>query len=778
MARAIATPVAASVGRYARRIPLATQDIQEQPPHQQGRRSVGPASVGPVSYDLSASAASAVRRTTGLFRRHKLLIGTVVVLGTGLAALVALRMTPLYTAETLIMVEHRKNTVLNFQEVTADMTPDISVLQSEVAILKSPAFAEKVVAKLGLMNDAEFNTALRPEPTGFWAALNPRNWGWLDALRGGRTDLALSPEETARNQTTAVVNAVLDNVAVRPQGRSYVIAVSFDSEDPRKASLVANTMAELYLVDQLDEKFKASKRATRWLEERIGDLRREAQTTGDAVEKYRAQNGLTASSGENTVVSQQLGALNTDYMLARTKRQEAEARLREVTTLANSPRGVSAVGEVLGSPLIQALRQQEVDLQRRIAEATNRYGSRHPALQSLQSELRDLQGQMKADVAKVVANLGNEVQLAKSREAGLKASLDQLETKQNEQQQSTVGLRTLERDASTAQAMYEALLTRSQEIASQGSIQQPDARVVSEAPIPLDPSQPNRKIIVLLALIASGTLGVLLAMLRERSDGGFRSPHQFETATGVRSLGIVPRIPRFGGSPAAYVVDKPVSAFAESMQNLRTSLLLANPDGHHRVILFSSSVPGEGKSSVAAAFARTCANAGQRTILVDCDLRRKSLHDMLGLSNARGLSEVLAGSCSPEEAIQIDPRTGLAFIAGGHGSALPQDMLGSQRMHQLLARLSREYDRVVLDSPPVLAVSEGKVLAALADQTVFIVRWGLTNRGTAMAGLKELVEAGGEVVGVLFSQVDTRRHAQYEFPDSGRYHGYRRYYAN
>ncbi|WP_247872237.1 polysaccharide biosynthesis tyrosine autokinase [Azospirillum sp. TSO35-2] len=720
-----------------------------------------------------------MRRTTGLLRRHKLLIGTVIVLGTGLATLAAFRMTPLYTAETLIMVEHRKNTVLNFEGVVSDMTPDISALQSEVAILKSPAFAEKVVAKLGLMKDPEFNAALRPEPTGLagWLAmLNPRHW--VPASWRQTSDVPLSPEEVERNQTTAVVNAVLDNTAVRPQGRSYVIAVSFDSEDPRKASLIANTMADLYLVDQLDEKFKASKRATQWLEERITDLRKEAQTTGDAVERYRSQNGLTASTNESTVVTQQLSALNTDYMLARSKRQEAEAKLREVTTLANSPRGVSAVGDVLGSPLIQALREREVDLQRQIADATNRYGTKHPMLQALQSQLRDLQGQMKTDVGKIVSNLGNEVELAKGRERALKTNLDQLESKQNEQSQATVGLRTLERDASTAQAMYESLLTRSQQIAAQSDIRQPDARVVSEASIPLDPSQPNRKLIVLLALVVSGTLGVLLAMLRERADSGFRSPHQFELATGVRSLGIVPRIPRFGGAPAGYIVDKPISAFAESMQNLRTSLLLANPDGRHRVILFSSSVPGEGKSSIAAAFARTCANAGQRTILVDCDLRRKSLHDMLGLSNNRGLTEVLAGTAALEEVVQVDQRTGLHVITAGHGRTLPQDTLGSSRMQQLLSRLSVDYDRIVIDSPPVLAVSEGKLLAALADQTVFIVRWGMTKRGTAMAGLKEVVEAGGEVVGVLFSQVDTRRHAQYEFPDSGRYHGYRRYYAN
>ena len=522
---------------------MATQELQEQPRRNtpESRRGSGSASPG-ISYDLSASAASAVRRTTGLLRRHKLLIGTVIVLGTGLAAVVAFRMTPLYTAETLIMVEHRKNTVLNFEGVVSDMTPDISALQSEVAILKSPAFAEKVVAKLKLMNDPEFNTALRPPPPGWLAALNPRNW-IPDSWKSGGT-VPLSPEEVERNQLTSVVNAVLDNTSVRPQGRSYVIAVSFDSEDPRKASLVANTMADLYLVDQLDEKFKASKRATQWLEERLADLRKEAQTTGDAVEKYRTEHGLTTSTNESTVVTQQLSQLNTDYILARTKRQEAEAKLRDVTAMANSPRGASAVGDVLGSPLIQALREREVDLQRQIADATNRYGTKHPMLQALQSQLRDLQSQIKADVAKIIANLSNEVDLAKGREQALKASLDQAETKQNQQQQATVGLRTLERDASTAQSMYEALLTRSQQIAAQTDMRQPDARVVSEAAIPLDPSQPNRKLILLLALVASGTLGVLLAMLRERADGGFRSPHQFELATGVRSLGIVPRIPR------------------------------------------------------------------------------------------------------------------------------------------------------------------------------------------------------------------------------------------
>lgn len=750
---------------------MATQEVHDQPI----RRSAS----GPVSFDLSAAAGSAVRRTTGVLARHKLLIGTVILLGTGLAAFVVMQITPLFTAETLIMVDDRKNQVVNFQDVVASVPTDLSALQNQVAILQSPSFAGKVVDKLRLTDDPEFNTALRPPPTGWEAWLTPKGWAYqIKQLTTGTPTVTLTPEEKAANERTAVIQSVLDHLNVRPQGRSYVMVVDFDSEDPHKAALIANTMGELYLVDQLDEKFKASKRATSWLEERIADLRREAKTTGNAVEKFRADHGLTAANGQTTLLGQQLAELNTNYMLARTQRQEAESKLREVKTMANSPRGVSAIGDVLGSPLIQALRQQEVMLERQIADATNHYGPKYPALTALQSQLRDLKSQIKADVDRIVQNLANDADVARGREQALKTSFDQLRAQQDEQQQSTATLQTLQRDADTAQSMYEALLTRAQQLVGQNDIQQPDARIVSEAAIPLNPSQPARKLIVLLALFCSATIGVLLALLREKSDRGFRSPHQFEAATGVRSLGIVPSIRRMGASPASYAIDKPVSAFAESMQNLRTSLLLANPDGRQRVTLFTSSVPGEGKSSIAAAFARICANSGQKTILLDCDLRRKGLHSMLGLENVRGLYELLSGECTLEEVVQTDPRTGLSFISAGRGSALPQHMLGSSRMHQLISQLALAYDRVVLDSPPALAVSESKLLASLADQTVFIVHWGRTPRETAMAGLKEVVEAGGEVVGVLFSQVNLRRHAQYEFPDSGRYHGYRHYYAN
>lgn len=755
---------------------MATQEIQEYPARRPG---------GQVSFTLSAAAVNAVRRTAGMLWRHKLLIGATMLLGTGAAVGFALRATPLYTAETLVMLEHRKTSVVKFEEVLGGLGADMSVMQSEVAVLKSPTFAEKVVDKLGLVNDPEFNTDLRPPPNPLLVYLNPRTWipdSWFDPLRGDQPAIELTAEEKARNRRTSVVNAVLDNLTVRPQGRSYVLSIGFDSEDPRKAAAIANTIAQMYLVDQLDEKFKATKRATLWLDERIADMRTEARQAGDAAEAFRAKTGLTASGDARTIGTQQLAELNTNYVLARTQREAAEAKQREVQTLARNQRSVGTIGDVLGNGLIQALRRQEVEMQRQMADATQRYGAKHPSLLTLQSQLRDLQMQMRMEVDKIVQGLGNEVEMARARERTLKATLDELQGKVDEQQKSTVMLRTLERDADTAQTMYETLLTRFQEIASQNDIQQPDGRIVSQAAIPLLPTHPNKSLILVLALIASGSVGVLLAMLVEYFERGFRSPHQFELATGVRGLGIVPTIGRWGRllgrSPADYAVDKPLSSYAEALQSLRTTLLLANPDGRQRVLLFTSAVPDEGKSSVAGGFARICANAGQSVVIVDCDLRRKGLHRMLGLENTRGLYEVLSGLAEVQDVVQADPRTGLHVLSAGHGSALPQDMLGSARMHQLISRLALEYDRVILDSPPVLAVSESKLLAALADQTVFIVRWGTTKRETAMAGLKELVEAGGDVVGVLFTQVDIRRHAQYEFPDSGRYHGYRRYYVN
>ncbi len=754
---------------------MATQEIQEYPARRPG---------GHVSFSISDAAVNAVRRTAGMLWRHKLLIGATMLLGTGAAMGVATQMTPLYTAETLVMLEHRKTSVVNFEEVLSGLGADMSVMQSEVAVLKSPTFAEKVVDKLGLVNDPEFNVDLQPPPSPLLVYLNPRNWlpdSWMSPVQGDQPAIELTEDEKAKNRKTSVVNAVLENLNVRPQGRSYVLSITFDSEDPRKASTIANTIAQMYLVDQLDEKFKATKRATMWLEERIADVRKEAREAGDAAEAFRARTGLTASGDARTVSTQQLAELNTNYVLARTQREAAEAKQREVTNLAQSQRSVGTIGDVLGNALVQSLRRQEVELQRQMADANQRYGSRHPAMLTLQSQLRDLQGQMRMEVDKIVAGLNNEVEMARARERTLKASLEELQSKVDDQQKSTVALRTLEREADTAQTMYETLLTRFQEVSSQNDIQQPDGRVVSQAAIPLLPSQPNKKLILVLAVIASGAVGVLLAMLVEYFERGFRSPHQFERATGVRGLGIVPTIGRWGrlrGSPADYAVDKPLSSYAEALQSLRTTLLLANPDGRQRVLLFTSSVPDEGKSSVAGGFARICANAGQRVVIVDCDLRRKGLHRMLGLENTRGLYEVLSGQAQVQDVVQTDPRTSLHVISAGHGSALPQDMLGSARMHQLISRLALEYDRVILDSPPVLAVSESKLLAALADQTVFIVRWGKTKRETAMAGLKELVEAGADVVGVLFSQVDARRHAQYEFPDSGRYHGYRRYYVN
>ncbi len=712
--------------------------------------------------------------------RHKLLISVTTVLGTGLAILIALQMTPLYTAETLIMLEHRKTAVTSFEEVLSDLGSDMSVMQSEVAVLKSPTFAEKVVDKLGLVNDPEFNADLRPPGNPLLAYLNPRNW-IPDAARGERLSFELTEEEKARNQKTAVIEDFLDNINIRPQGRSYVLSVTFDSEDPRKAATIANTISEMYLVDQLDEKFKATKRATQWLEERIGDVRKEAREASDAAETFRAKTGLTESGTTRTIGTQQLAELNTNYVLARTQRETVEAKQREVKSLTQNQRSIGAIGDVLGNGLIQSLRRQEVELQRQIADANQRYGSRHPSMQTLQSQLRDLQGQMSLEVDKVALGIDNEVEMARGREKALKASLDEMQAHVDQQQQSVGALHTLERDVTTAQTMYEALLTRFQEITAQNDIQQPDAHVVSRAVIPLMASQPNKKIIAILSLVTSATLGVLLAMLTEYFERGFRSPHQFERMTGVHGLGMIPTIPRWRrrwSSPADYALDKPLSSYSEALQSLRTTLLLANPDGRRRVLLFSSSVPDEGKSSVAAGFARICASAGQRVVIIDCDLRRKGLHRMLDIENAPGLHEVLAGQKEVHEVIQTDARTGLHVIAAGQGLALPQDMLGSARMHHLISHLALEYDRVILDSPPALAVSESKLLAALADQTVFIVRWGRTRRETALAGLKELVEAGADVVGVLLCQVNTRRHAQYEFPDSGRYHGYRRYYVN
>ncbi|HHQ13846.1 MAG TPA: polysaccharide biosynthesis tyrosine autokinase [Chromatiales bacterium] len=544
---------------------------------------------------------------------------------------------------------------------------------------------------------------------------------------------------------------------------------------------MANTLADEYLQARLETKFRLTRQANTWLSERIEELQARVREAEAEIEKRRSELGLLEGNGV-TLASQQLVELNTQLVMARTARAEAEARLQQVQRLTRTPGGMDSTIEVLESPLIQRLREQEAEIERRVAELSSELGDKHPRMIQLRAEAANLQERIKREIGKIIAGLRNQVAVAKAREESLQKSLDQIKQRVTAANQDDVELRAMEREATANRALLDTLLMRQKETVSQddSDFQQPDATIVAQAVIPVEPSYPRTMVVIGIAFIGSLVIGLLVILIMELLDGGFRSGEQFEQATGVPAIGFVPAVkkPREYKTLPGYLAGRPASAFGESMRTLNWSLKLASPDKPPRIVLVTSSLPGEGKTTVASSLATAQSKAGQRVVLVDADIRRPGCHSINGVDLEPGLTNLLSGEHTLDAVLGTSQWCGLNVIPAGTPSPQAPNLLGSKRMRNLITELLNRFDLVVIDSPPVMAAADARILARLADSTVLAVHWGKTRRRTVRLTVRQLQAAGAHLAGGLLTMVDVRRNSRYGYGDSGAYAGdLEKYYA-
>ncbi|MGF1607962.1 MAG: GumC family protein [Kiloniellales bacterium] len=721
-----------------------------------------------------------------LWRQKYVIVATTVVI-TVLAALVIWNLTPRFTASAYVMIEPRESQVVDIRAVLSGLPADASNIESQIQVIRSRNLAAKTIEKLQLDRDPEFNASLQP-PSVLSQLTNWRSYmdylpnSVRETLFGKATEeseVVLSEEEEAERLQSSLIDSFLGKLKVSPEGSSRVIRITFESQRARTAAEVANTLADFYIVAQLDAKFVATRRANEWLAERIAELSTQVDASEKSVETFRAAQGLTQGNG-TMLAEQEVSQLNTQLVAERARRAEAEARLRQVQSLVATD-GVSTASDVMNAPMIQNLRQQETQIERRMAELSQEFGERHPTMVNIRAELADIRSKLKSEINRIVQSLRNEVAVARAREATLDQALTERKRAMGEIKSSEVQLRALEREAQANRTLLETFLSRSKETHSQESFQQADASILSPAAVPNGPSYPNKKMMVAVALVIAGGIGVIVAFLIEQLDQGFRSTEQVEQMLGLNPLGLLPSLPvsaKVRYKPQQYILNRPRSAYAEAVRSLHTSLLLSDTERPPKVIMIASSLPREGKTSTALSLAIMQAKVGQNVVIVDCDLRRPSIHKALGLRSRPGLVEVLAGEVTLDEALMIDSVSGATVLATGAPAADPPDLLASQQMRKLLSDLAERFDLVIIDSAPTLAVSDTRILSRLVDKTVFVVRWAKTRRETAIAGLKQVLDVGGDVAGVLLSMVDVKEHARYGFSDSGYYTGeIRKYYT-
>jgi len=723
---------------------------------------------------------------TTLWRR-KWVVVNITVFFSVLTILILVQLTPRYTAHSLMAIESRQSSYVDIEAVLSGMSTDVAAIKTEIDVLRSRRLAGKLVDKLSLTKDTEFNNAL-VEKKGLLALLNPFNYlpqAWSDAILGREIDTR-SEEEKASAVRSTVMDAVLDRLSISNPARSYSMQLSFESLDPQKSARVINTLADLYLDDQLEVKFEATRRANDWLNGRVSELRENVRTAEQEAQSYREANQLIQTRTSGTVVEQQLAQINSQLIDARTELARAEARQEQALSSVVNGGANSNLVEVLQSQLIQRLKEQQSEVQRRRAELATRYGPKHPTMINVEAEIIDIESKIALETSRIVAGIKGEAEIAAIRVDTLRKNLAALKTESFEASRAQVRMRELEREAQASRVLLETFLTRFKETASQGGLQQADARIISRADVPTVPSFPKKKLTLLLVMFASVGLGVGLVFLLEALDNGFRTFDQLRSDLKLRGLGMIPLIGNTklkGVSPEQYLRDKPTSSFAEAHRNIHASLMFSGlEDDAKKILAITSSVPGEGKSTASLCMAQILGRTGLKVLIVEGDLRRPVLRHRLDIDQRRyaSINDVLEPTPDTDADLEIftDELSGVQYLwADKHDD--PQRLFNSEKFALFLTEARKQYDLVLIDTPPVMAVSDVVVISKQVDAILFAIQWEKTAKSIVKSAVEQLHHTNVRVAGAILTQVDVKRHQGYGYGDQGYYYGTKSgYYTN
>jgi succinoglycan biosynthesis transport protein ExoP len=694
-------------------------------------------------------------------------------LGTvGLSAVLVLTLPTRYSAEAVVLVENRLDKVVNIESVVSALRPDVEAVESEIQVLRSRDLAKRVIERTGLAAYYEDRAGQLRRSICPWLI----EFGLAPYLDFVVDCFAAVPPAVADQ-----VEWFLKDLSVKQSGKSRAITVSFSSADAQLAAKVANTLAELYLQDQVDLQARATERASIWLGPRVEELRTRVLDAERAVEQFRASAGLTQGATASVIALQVTNATG-ELSQAQARLAATEARQQQFEALSRAKGDRRSAVRAWDEPVLVALSQQLAELERRRADTMERLGERHPTMISLNAEIAEMNRRLDVELNRAVQAIRNEVQIERVRTVRIAENLTALQSRSDALNQKDVHLRALEREAAALRGLYENFLHRSKETSEQRGLEQADSRIISLADVPTRPSFPNPVLFLGGAVAISWVWGLVLVLVAEQLDAGFVDSAALRQQLALPLLAIAPLVPtprRSAARLSSYVTDKPFSLAAESARSIVTSLTLAGSGPSAISILICSAVANEGKTTIATWVARAAAQSALRVIVIDGDTRNPNLHRSFGGKNELGFSELLLGQARVPEVIKHDVKSGVDYISSGRRPIPSYGQPHLIEVQELIEGLKRQYDLVVIDSPPLMAIADGLLFSRIADQTLFVCRWRRTNRIVALRGLEQLQVAGARVTGAILSMVNLNRHGQYSEEYSRRsLRDMRKYYAD
>jgi capsular exopolysaccharide synthesis family protein len=701
-----------------------------------------------------------------------------------LAILSSLKKEPFYRAAVRLSIERQNANVVLFPNMAFPFW-DPDYYQTQYTILRSRPLAERVINKLRLQESPEFKASPRRgsnfdmRTSVFWLLkkLNPvKLFGKSSSAKG-----AIKPNNPEGNGISqALVNSFIGRLGVSPmKDTKMVVDLSFTGRYPHIIAQIANAIAEEYINMTMEAKIEAAQKMMRKLNEQLAQQKRKVEESEIALQKYKEKKNIVSLEERQNIVVQRLSQLNALVTGAKTERIAIETRYKELKKLSNQPEMIESLPSILSNAMIQQLKTDYVALQRNYSQLSKKYGAKHPKMMELRSQIGLMKSKIALEVKKNVSSLMTEYKVTQSREATLMEALEKQKKEALELNRKAIDYKILERDAESNRQMYNILITKMKEVDLSSDLRSTKIRVIDPAQIPRSPIGPKRGFNILFAAFIGLGLGMALAFFLEYIDTSMKTPEDIKRIQ-IPYMGFIPKF-HSNNHLELIVQEDPKSLISEAYRTLRTGILFSGSKPSPQFIQVTSAGPQEGKTITAANVATVMAQSGSRVLIVDCDMRKPRIHEIFGIPNTRGLSDLLLDGEEGSSYIKKTKVPNLDLITCGTIPTNPSELLSSKMMQRLLTLFGERYDRIIMDSPPVLAVADSIVLSRLVEGIILVVGAGASSRNGVTRAVELLKEVNARFCGAVLNNLNVEKeryyYSRYYYYNYGK-HGYYGYGDN